>query len=64
VQPSAAWGWHLYLPSDQALQIESVRFELHFCFFEARRVTMPCMTCWQREDQRTTFGNGTAFSAG
>jgi hypothetical protein len=34
----AAWGWHLHLPSDQVLQIESVRFELRFRFFEARRV--------------------------
>jgi hypothetical protein len=34
----AAWGWHLIFLRIRPFQIESVRFELRFCFFEARRV--------------------------
>jgi hypothetical protein len=36
----AAWGWHLIFLLIRPFQIESVRFELRFCFFEARRVTI------------------------
>jgi hypothetical protein len=39
----AAWGWHLIFLLIRPFQIESVRFELRFCFFEARRVTIHCM---------------------
>jgi hypothetical protein len=39
----AAWAWHLIFLRIRPFQIESVRFELRFCFFEARRVTIHCM---------------------